>query len=319
MNRNVILALLASVFFLMPATAQERGPRAEGTEIDIARRVAMMARQLELSEVQQAKLMEVYASHQAANTARMVALREALGEILTENQINAMREGGAQLRERMRRWRPGMERARRTGRSDRISRSDDRRSRPSFRVNRSYDRRDRRSFRVNRSNDRRDRPSDLPVRLSSEQREAMGAVRRAVDEARRAFAEENPDATDAEKRALGIAQRKELADAMESVLTAEQQLLMTRRISRARRPASLLGLSEDQEVKVKEALAAHRQAMEAWMETNHDPTPEARMESAQMQREALQSALKEILTTEQLQKLDRSGMRRDRTRRQRDR
>ena len=305
MNRNVILALLASVFFLMPATAQERGPRAEGTEIDIARRVAMMARQLELSEVQQAKLMEVYASHQAANTARMVALREALGEILTENQINAMREGGAQLRERMRRWRPGMERARRTGRSDRISRSDDRRSRP--------------SFRVNRSNDRRDRPSDLPVRLSSEQREAMGAVRRAVDEARRAFAEENPDATDAEKRALGIAQRKELADAMESVLTAEQQLLMTRRISRARRPASLLGLSEDQEVKVKEALAAHRQAMEAWMETNHDPTPEARMESAQMQREALQSALKEILTTEQLQKLDRSGMRRDRTRRQRDR
>ncbi len=303
----------------MPAKAQERGPRAEGTEVDIARRVAIMTRQLELSEEQQAKLKEVYESHEAANAARMVALREALAEILTEEQMNAMGERGAQLRERMRNQRPGMERSRRTGRSDRISRGNDRRARRSFRVNRSYDRRERRSFQMNRSNYGRDRSSGLPVRLSSEQREALGAVRREIGEARHAFAEEKPDATDAEKRALGIAQRKELAGAMESVLTAEQQLLMMRRTNMARRPASLLELSEDQETKVKEALAAHRQAVAAWMEANPDSTPEALMESAQMQREALQSALKEILTPEQLEQLDRSGMRRDRTRRPRDR
>ena len=145
----------------------------------------------------------------------------------------------------------------------------------------------------------------------------MEAVRRQVAEEHRAFTQENPNASDEEKRAFGLAQRKKMAEAMASTLTAEQELLRMRAEERNRRPASFLNLSEEQEGKVKEALATYRQAMAAWMEANPDASPDARMEHNRMQRDALQTALKDILTEEQLEKLDRTDTRRDRPRRNR--
>lgn len=384
---NITIALLASVFMLMPASAQDRAPHAGAAEEGIVRRLDAMTRQLDLSDEQTAKLKElltsftesddpaalrdavaalltpeqrqklnqqsgewairsrqrrgrmaahgyrdrtartprrtpeqglgtplrvlvrtldlsaeqqsrlkeIYDSHAAAGRKQQAALREALREILTLEQVGTLRGRMGAMHSRMdnvrrRMWGPrrSLERGRRTARADRMGRRGDRRS-------------------------------DLPVRLSAEQREALGAMRREIDEARRAYAEENPDATDAEKRTFGAAQRKRFAEAMGPVLTAEQQLLLMWRTGRIRRSSSLMELSDDQEAKVKETLGTHRNAAEDWAETNLNPTLEARMEHARAQREALQSALKEILTPEQLKKLDRGGMRRDRARQWRSR
>lgn len=262
--------------------------------------VRWLARALDLSAEQQARIKEAYDSHAAASRKRQAAFRDTIRTILTPQQIGRMRGRMSPMRKRMdavrgrmdnarwRMWHPRrrLERARRTTRSERMG----------------------------RRGNRRDRRSDLSVRLSAEQRETLGAVRREIDEARQSFAEEHPDATETEKRAFGASQRNKLAEAMESVLTAEQQLLMIRRTDRSRRPSSLLGLSEDQEARVKEVLAMHRKAAEDWVEANPNSTPDARMEHARAQWEALQSVLKEILTPEQMKRLDRSGLRRDRAR-----
>lgn len=259
-----------------------------------------LTRSLDLSAEQQTRLEKMVYSRAAASRKLQLALRDTLRDILTPEQMDKIRGLMGTVRERMgakssrmdhkrrRAWYPrrGIERARRTARAERMG----------------------------RRGDRRDRWSDVPVRLSAEQREALGEVRREIHEAHRTFAEENPDATDADKRAFGVAQREKLVEAMNSVLTAEQQLLMMRRTDRIGRRPSLLGLSEDQEARVKEALATHRRAAEEWAGVNPNPTPEARMEHARVQREALRSALAEILTPEQMEKLDRGADRRDRAR-----
>ena len=382
MKRHIFPALLACILILMPARAQERSPRANSTEARIANRVEVMARQLDLSEEQVAKITQLY-KELAESGGDPAALRESISEILTPEQREKLGQRGNrartrsnnETRERTRSradgprrgnagppWRPGtmpeltdaqMTRLRHVVRN-RLGAA--RESQAAFRdsINAilapdqrmaaremmrtmamrrgrmapmqwrmraprrgmERGRSMRRGDRIERRNDRADRRRAEPVRLSAEQREAMESARKEIAEARRTFEQENPDATDAEKRDFGMAQRNRHAEAIESILTAEQQLMMMRRSRQTRAESSRLNLSEEQEVKIKEALSAHRQAEAAWADANPDATREARAENARMHREAVQEDLKEILSAEQLEALERGDKRR-RTRRSR--
>ena len=291
------------------AEARERARTASAMRdwqtIALGLRMRMLASALDLTEGQHAQLRSIHAEQMKADSTQASALHDAISSMLTPEQrtrFKALRTRMEAGQERLR-----MQAGRLRGRMQ--SRTQVRRRAGALQ------RRSGRAYRMERRFDRRGNRQDGPqVRLNPEQEEKMEAVRRQVAEEHRAFTQENPNASDEEKRAFGLAQRKKMAEAMASTLTAEQELLRMRAEERNRRPASFLNLSEEQEDKVKEALATYRQAMAAWMEANPDASPDARMEHNRMQRDALQTALKDILTEEQLEKLDRTDTRRDRPR-----
>ncbi len=294
------------------AEARERARTASAMRdwqtIALGLRMRMLASALDLTEGQHAQLRSIHAEQMKADSTQASALHDAISSMLTPEQrtrFEALRTRMEAGQERLR-MQAGRLRGRMQGRTQVRRRAGALQRRPG------------RAYRMERRFDRRGNRQDGPqVRLNPEQEEKMEAVRRQVAEEHRAFTQENPNASDEEKRAFGLAQRKKMAEAMASTLTAEQELLRMRAEERNRRPASFLNLSEEQEDKVKEALATYRQAMAAWMEANPDASPDARMEHNRMQRDALQTALKDILTEEQLEKLDRTDTRRDRPRRNR--
>ena len=145
------------------------------------------------------------------------------------------------------------------------------------------------------------------MNFSSEQREAMREITRKLAGERRAFLEENPDPTRSEMREFGANLREMMAEAMDSVMTVEQRLMMMPRTTN-RRGGSSLNLSEEQETQISVAMDAHRTEMKQWNEANPEASREERMEKAREHREAFDAALEEILTPEQQQRLNRMRM-----------
>jgi len=293
MKLKRFLALFLPLLILTPVVAQEERSEVvaqeERSDVEqITLRVKRMTERLDLTEEQSEKLSTLLAAHIEENEASMAKLREDIKAILTPEQREKADEILLPDRQRDNR-----ERTRRRSRTDtrRNERVDSRRTRG----------RDR-----GRDNVRR-----FPFRLSSDQREALGRVQRNLNAERHTFARENPEATEAEKRAFNISMRERLAEARDSILTVEQRLYMIRGMNDDdhSKDRFSLNLSEEQETKLSEAITTYMKARGAWRIANPDATFETRAEYFRQIGADLETAYQEILTPEQLEKLER---RRDR-------
>ena len=342
--KHVLIALWISAFILLPANAQ---PRTSLPEEMISRHVEMMTRHLELSEEQATKVKEILTDAAESGDMDFAAIHESVQELLTDEQRAKVDESMhrrmmaafatrnprrmARTSQRQMGRRPAPQARRVEAKPDSTGERGVRSRREAAPRSRMDTRRQMRSramwqrrgmqWRQRASRTRfmqrgNERTPSFP-RLNTEQREAVEVLRRELERARRTFSEENPDATPEEARAFGAEVRREYAAAMDTILTAEQQLLQLRLRSRSRSERSLLNLSEDQETQVKAALAAHREATGAWRDNNPEATREEQAEQARAQYEALQAALGDILTPQQLQRLERIGNRSGRSRRTR--
>ena len=296
---SVALVLVAVAWVATPALAQH-----EKAHANVEEHVKMMTEHLGLTEEQATQAKEILTAHMASDDHSMEALHEALTPILTDEQKEKMAAMHSR-HEKMRRGDDKRQRATRTRTMrTRTSRDGARRVTRSRTWNSRGGQRGAMRSRSGRDAYRGWAPQSAQLRLSREQMAELAEIRREAAAARQTFAEENPEATREERRAFAEAQAMELREAMESVLTVEQKLMRMRLGERQRRQPSGLNLSEEQEAQIEEALSAHREAHREWVEANPEASRADRAAQAGEQRSALESALEEILTPEQMEALD---------------
>ncbi len=274
------------------ARAASRAPQAPTLAL------VALTRALDLTEEQQEQLKEAQTGIQQAAEEQMAAVEQVLRDVLTLEQYQRMME----LRER----RTSRSQNVRSEHSNRFRRSRGRMAPARHRMTRRGQA-TQRWHRNNRQVGRRQ--ATMPMgRMSAAQREALEVVRRAMEAKRRAFAQDNPEASAEDKRAFAANQRETFAAAMDSVLTVEQRLRMVmQHVDRHAESRSRLGLIEAQKAQLEAVLAEHGESARAWRQANPDATPAARMQHAQTQIESLHNALKEVLSEEQYRRLSRDS------------
>ena len=168
---------------------------------------------------------------------------------------------------------------------------------------------------------------DRQVDLSDAQEAQLKAHHIEQREAVKAWMEANPDATREEKRAYRKEQAEAHREALQNVLTPEQQQILEeaesarhrrsrghmQRGQRGHRGFAGLDLTDTQKSQLQDLRQAHREAMKAWMEANPNATREEKRAYRKEQAEAHRSTLENILTPEQKQLLEeRRAERQDR-------
>jgi Spy/CpxP family protein refolding chaperone len=168
---------------------------------------------------------------------------------------------------------------------------------------------------------------DRQVDLSDAQEAQLKARHTEQREAVKAWMEANPNATREEKRAYRKEQAEAHREALQNVLTPEQQQILEevksarhhrsrghmRRGQRGHRGFAGLDLTDTQKSQLQDLRQAHRTAMKAWMDANPNATREEKRAYHKEQAEAHRSTLENILTPEQQQILEeRRAKRQDR-------
>lgn len=142
---------------------------------------------------------------------------------------------------------------------------------------------------------------------------------------RQSWHEAHPNPSPEEQRAFFQEQHEAMREALTAVLTPEQlaklEEMQDRGPRHRRRPgrnlANDLDLNEEQRTALRSLHQEQRAAMRAWMSDHPNASKEERRAYVRDQREALQEALADLLTPEQLTKLE--ALREERVRHRRDR
>lgn len=293
---SLFAVVLLAVWMAAPAAAQ-RGTqeRRANPEQRVERHVRMLDRQVDLSDEQESQLKELLlaqgaerhawleANENASREERRAYFQEqaeatkaAIGSVLTTEQQQTLEQKRTERGE-MGRFRGGQRRAMQgRGRPARFAEK---------------------------------------LNLTDAQRAQLKALHTGQRDAVKAWMDANPNATREEKQAYRKEQAESHREALQNVLTPEQQQMLeeTRsarsrrsrgRMQRGHRGLAGLELTDAQKSQLQDLRQAHRAAMKAWMEAQPEATREEKRAYRKEQAEAHRNALENILTPEQKQMLE---------------